>query len=339
MKPLPRVNQDFRALHDMVSAPIRTRLLMAGIELGIFDEMSTLRPAEDIAAAIGGHPGNTERFLNALATIGLVEKRDGKFQNLPETAAFLVSGKPSYLGPLFRLAKAMCLDSLDDLPGLVRNGPNPESRERAFDDEDLWAEATQASAGWVMGGAGQQMADIVSGLREFPDFRKMLDLGGGHGMFTLYFVAAHPVMAGVVFDRPAVGAVASGFIEEFDLADRVTVKSGDYLTDDIGEGYDFIWASATLNFARHDLDPLMTKIHNALNPGGVFASFQDGMTHEQTRPDTMLGHLGDVLRMGRNYFFNQGEIADAMLRCGFRSVRSRTVKSSMGEMDLDIARK
>ena len=339
MKPLPKPNKDFRALHDMVTAPIRTRLLMTGIELGIFDEMSTFRSAEEIAAAIGGHEGNTERFLNALATIGLVEKKDGRFQNLPETSAFLVSREPTYLGPLFRLAKAMCLDSLEDLPGLVRNGPNPESRDRAFDDEDLWAAATRASAGWVMGGAGQQMADIVAGLREFPNFRRMLDLGGGHGMFALYFVAAHPTMDGVVFDRPAVTAVAKGFIEEFDLTDRVAVKTGDYLADDIGSGYDLVWASATLNFARHDLDPLITKIYNALTPGGVFASFQDGMTHERTRPDTMLGHLGDALRMGQNYAFDQGEIADAMLRCGFRSVRSRTVETPMGAMDLDIARK
>jgi len=45
---------------------------------------------------------------------------------------------------------------------------------------------------------------------------------------------------------------------------------GDYLQDSIGEGYDLILASSTLSFAGHDMDSLMKKIYNALNPGGVF---------------------------------------------------------------------
>jgi SAM-dependent methyltransferase len=133
--------------------------------------------------------------------------------------------------------------------------------------------------------------------------------------------------------------VAKRFIQEYGMENRMSVQAGDYLSDDIGNGFDLVWACATLNFARHDLDPLIHKIYTALNPGGVFISFQDGMTHEQTRPDTMLGHLGDALRTGRDLYFNQGEICDAMLRCGFRSVRSRTIQTAMGEMDLDIGSK
>jgi cyclopropane fatty-acyl-phospholipid synthase-like methyltransferase len=183
------------------------------------------------------------------------------------------------------------------------------------------------------------MAAIVSGLAEFSGFRKMLDLGGGHGMFALYFVQAHSSMTGVVFDRPAVVSVAERFIREWDMQERVSVRPGDYLTGDIGEGYDFIWACSTLNFARHDLDPLIRKIFDGLNPGGIFISFQDGMTHEQTRPDTMLGHLGYAMGTDRDILFIQGEICRAMLRIGFRSVRFQTVETPWGEMDLDIARK
>lgn len=103
-------------------------------------------------------------------------------------------------------------------------------------------------------------------------------------------------MTGVVFDRPVVAAVANELIREYGLQKRVSAKEGDYLVDDIGTGYDLIWACATLNFARHDLDTLIGKVHDALNSGGVFIAFQDGMTHERTQPDTMLGHLGDALR-------------------------------------------
>jgi predicted O-methyltransferase YrrM len=233
----------------------------------------------------------------------------------------------------------MSLSPLEDLTDLVKCGPRTEACDKEFASEALWAEATRATAGWVTGGTGQKMAAIIAGLPGFSGFRKMLDLGGGHGMFALYFIAAHPIMTGVVFDRQAVVAVAERFIQEYGMENRMSVRAGDYLSDHIGSEYDLVWACATLNFARYDLDPLIHKIYTSLNPGGVFISFQDGMTHEQTRPDIMLGHLGDAMRTGRDLYFNQGEICDAMLRCGFRSVRSRTIDTPMGAMDMDIAHK
>jgi SAM-dependent methyltransferase len=339
MKFLPTVQSNYQSLHDIITAPIRTRLLMAGIQLSIFDEMTTSRTAEEIAAAIRTHTGNTERFLNALVTIGLVEKKDGRYHNRSETSEFLVKRWPTYIGGLLQMVERMCVAPLDDLVDLVRTGPPAASAESNPASPERWAEATRASAAWVIGGVGTQMATVVAGLPEFPGLRHMLDLGSGHGMFALYFVNAHPTMTGVVFDQPPVVAVAEEFIREYGFKERVSTMAGDYLVDDIGEGYDLIWACATLNFARHDLDGLLAKVHDALNPGGIFISFQDGMTHDRTQPDMMLGHLGDVMLTGRDFFFDQGEIGASMLRCGFRSIQSRTLKTPMGAMDLDIARK
>jgi SAM-dependent methyltransferase len=323
----------------MIMAPLRSRLLKTGIELGIFDLLEEFTPPKALADALGAHPGNTRRFLNALTTIGLLEKCEGKFRNGPDAGAFLVKTAPVYLGPFLQMVEEMCIAPLDHLTGMVIEGPNPEGADGDFRSESLWADVTRTSAAWVSGGAGVQMAEYVSALPEFAGFKRMLDLGGGHGMFALYFVDAHPTMTGVIFDRRAVVSVAEAFAADFGLQERISTQAGDYLKDDIGRGYDFIWACATLNFARHDLDTLFIKIAEALNPGGVFISFQDGLTHEQTQPDTMLGHLGHALQMGADLFFEQGEISDAMLRCGFRSVQSRTVEAPMGAMEMDIARK
>jgi hypothetical protein len=202
MKTPPFVEHDFKMLHDMATAPIRSRLLMAGIELGVFDAMDAFRSSEDIAAAIGAHAGNTERFLNALATIDLVEKKEGLYRNRTDTATYLMKNSPTYLGPLFETVRRMSVNPLEDLTDLVKCGPRTEACDKDFASEELWAEATRATAGWVTGGAGQKMADIIAGLPGFSGFRKMLDIGGGHGMFALYFVAAHPIMTGVVFGRP-----------------------------------------------------------------------------------------------------------------------------------------
>jgi len=111
--------------------PIRTRLLMAGIELNIYDEMTSFRSAADIASSINAHAGNTERFLNALVTIDIVEKRYGLYGNGPEAAEFFVSCTSAHLGGLLKMFRSMSIEPLDSLVDLVKGGPT-ELEDKGF---------------------------------------------------------------------------------------------------------------------------------------------------------------------------------------------------------------
>jgi hypothetical protein len=225
------------------------------------------------------------------------------------------------------------------MKNLVKFGPTTEEETTDIGSEAIWTDSAKAGASWVLGGAGRLVTNIVTSLPEFPGLRRMLDLGGGHGMFTIYMVAAHASMQGIVFDQPAVVDVARSFIKEYGMEHRVSVMGGDCVKDDIGEGYDLIWDSATLNFVKHDIDSMVRKIFKALNDGGLFITFQDGMIQDQTQLDTMLGHLGHSLTTGMDFCLDQGFITEAALRCGFQSVRCHTIKTPMGPMDMNIARK
>jgi cyclopropane fatty-acyl-phospholipid synthase-like methyltransferase len=152
-------------------------------------------------------------------------------------------------------------------------------------------------------------------------------------------VASHPSIRGVIFDRAAIVKVAETFIKEYEMEGRIAVLAGDYNRDPIGEGYDLIWTSNALNFARHNLDSLMKKIYDTLNPGGMLISFCEGLTHERTKPDIHVLSMQTMVLMGQDMCFDQGEIADSMLRVGFKSVHSRTLDTAWGPMDLDIGRK
>ena len=145
-------------------------------------------------------------------------------------------------------------------------------------------------------------------------------------------------MKGVIFDKSAIVKVAETFIKEYEMEDRMEVLGGDFNHDPIGEGYDLIWARAVLNLNK-DMDSIMKKIYDALNPGGVFISYQDGLTHERTKPDIMVLSWIPTAVMGLDIGLDQSFVADSMLRVGFKSVRSRTLDTDWGPMDLDIARK
>jgi hypothetical protein len=91
-----------------------------------------------------------------------------------------------------------------------------------------------------------------------------------------------------------------------------------------------------LNFHREDLSSILAKIYQAMNPGGIFACFQEGLTHQGTQPREMvLGGILAVLQGGVNSFY-QGEIVQAMLEAGFTLIRSRTLGTPCGPMDLDL---
>lgn len=338
MKKLPELNVSFEKFYRIFFEPVRAKIMMTGMELKIFNHLSEPVSAETVASAICSNPENTVYFLNSLTAGGFVLKKNALYWNTPQTQAFFVEGRPTYLGGFFKAQSRWMEKAMEDMAGLIKKGA-PIPSEESMGAEKVWAEMAALTANYQRAGIGQQIAKLVSNLPEFISFKKMLDLGSGAGLIGIAITAEHPNMLGIVYDRSEVLKVAKDFIKEYGMEERVKIMAGDYLSDSIGEGYDFIWSGATLNFAKHDIDHVLKKIYDALNPWGIFMNFNDGLTHERTKPETMVLAWLSTAVMGNDFGLDQGFIADSMLRVGFKSVRSRTIDTPIGPMDLDIARK
>ncbi|RZN41345.1 MAG: methyltransferase [Methanosarcinales archaeon] len=273
-----------------------------------------------------------------MAACNLVTKNDGTYQNTQVAQEFLVEGSQTFMGSMLTIT-AQTFFAIDNLPKLVRYGPPPPTPEADMADGEIWAQYAAAMANAERAGIARQAPEIISGLPEFPTLTKMLDLGGGPGLIGIAIVAAHPNMSGTIFDKPAMVRVAETTIKEYGMEDRMSVMGGDFIHDPIGEGYDLIWASSSLSLARDGMDSLIAKIHDSLSPEGVFVVLHEGLTHERTKPDSMVLSMMPFALKGQDMRFDQGAIADSMLRVGFRSVRSRTLATDWGPMDLDVGRK
>jgi SAM-dependent methyltransferase len=336
MKKLPEVELTYEPLTRMVFNAIPAQLLLTAIELKVFSRLNRPMSGDALASELGTHPLNTSFLLDALAANDLLTKHNGKYTNAPLADAFLIEGRPTYVGDVLLSDVEWMRPALEDMPALIKNGPSASTRPRPSmpptKEAEIYANGQRA-------GVAQRAAAMASRLPEFSRMEKMLDLGCGAGLIGLAIVAAHPTMTGVLFDRPAIVQVAQRFIDEYELQDRVTTIGGDYLTDPIGDDYDLIWTRYTLH--RDDLDSTIRKIHAALKPGGVYISFAEGLTHERTRPTALInGMLAVSLRSGYT-MYDEGEIAEAMLRAGFRSVHSRAAEGPQhyGPAVIDIARK
>jgi predicted O-methyltransferase YrrM len=311
--------------------------LLTGIELKVFNYLSEPTSAEKIARIIETNPRNTRFFLDGLAAMDLVRKKRGLFTNSPLAQAFLVDGSQTYLGQLFAFMSSTDAP-LENLTKLVKEG-SPIKPEAPPFSEEMIAQGIAMMANSERAGDAQVAVELVSRLQEFSSMRSMLDLGGGPGIIGMAIVAAHPNMKGIIFDLPQVAKVAETFIVEYQMEDRVEVLGGDFNKDSIGEGYDLVFSSNALQFAL-DIDKLMKKILDSLNPGGVFVSiFGFGLEKEGTKPENLVLGLLSISLMGQEAGLDKGYIADSMLRVGFKSVHSSTLNMGWGPMELDIGRK
>ena len=92
--------------------------------------------------------------------------------------------------------------------------------------------------------------------------------------------------------------------------------------------------------SRHGFDSEFgSERSGEINPGGVFVVLHEDLTHERTKPDSVVISRISLSMMDQDMAFNQGFIADSMLRVGFKSVRSRMLGTDWGPMNLDIGRK
>jgi len=338
MKKIPEVKNDFGELYEKLLTNQETNLFIAAIELGIFQELSDWKSPEDLAKTLCLNSRNTAILLNSLASLDLIEKKDGRFRNAPAAAEFLEVKNDIYLGDFFLSCYRWYSIPAGDICDLVRDGP-AERRMPEIESEETWAGQARLSANYQRAGMVQLAVRLVSSLPEYRSFGKMLDLGCGPGLFGTAITMGHPSMNAVLFDRPAVAGVAEEVVKEYGMGDRIEVVGGDYIDDPIGEGYDLVWASMTLNFSGDRLNEVIKKIHDSLNPGGVFISFSDGKTNEGTKPKEMvIGTLMPAL-YGDDMGLNEGVIAGAMIEAGFASVQSRAMMTPIGEVMVDIARK
>ncbi|MEA5085128.1 MAG: methyltransferase [Lachnospiraceae bacterium] len=276
------VDVSVKKLLDMIYAPMYTKTLFTAMELELFSELEEGKLFTEVAERLMLHPENTRLLLNVLTGMELLEKNEGRYCNTALANKYLLRKSEWFIGDHLRVYNSGAGFDEIDMVKLIKEGPSNEAEGKegleAYSIFGDWAEIMKTQQ---RGGRAKEISDMVSGLPEFKGFRKMLDLGGGPGLICLEIVKHHPELKAVIFDTAEVGRVAEESIKEYNLENRVEVMTGDYLKDSIGEGYDFILAIGTLNFAKHNLDLAVKKIYDALNPHGVFMCISEGLTNEE----------------------------------------------------------
>jgi cyclopropane fatty-acyl-phospholipid synthase-like methyltransferase len=99
--------------------------------------------------------------------------------------------------------------------------------------------------------------------------RRMLDIGGGSGAYSIAFAKAEQNLNVEIFDLPTVVPIAAKHVADENLSDRITTRVGDLRVDEFGTGYDLILLFAVCHMLGVDANKdLLKRCARALAPNG-----------------------------------------------------------------------
>ena len=305
-----------KSIMELATAFQRSRPLLTAFELGLFTTLTAdARTSEQTADALGAHPRATDRLMNALVALGLLEKRDGRFSNTPLAEAYLVKGRPEYMAGLGHTSHLW--NTWSQLTEVVRSG-EPATVAGVNDRGDDWLRPFIAA----MHFRAKQGASEVVRLLDLDGVSRLLDLGGGSGAYAMAFARAGRGIAAVVFDLPNVVPLAKMYIAQEGLAAEVTTATGDYLSTPLGGGYDMVFMSAVVHSnSADDNRLLMRKCAAALNPGGQIV-VQDFLVSEARDGPLLptLFALNMLVGTPEGDTYTESEVRSWMTQAGCRSV-------------------
>lgn len=257
---------------------LKVAAVVAGGQLGLFKALAGgPLPVPEIARATGASEVGITRLVEALAALGSLERSGDRYANGPSARAWLTpdspadySASPLLIGDLWSL--------FGELGQTVRRGAPERTLYRYMEDHPEVGLHFSRS----LRGNGQLLAGPVAKTVSLPPkARRLLDVGGSHGLYSIAFCRQNPGLEAVILDLPAALQETAGIIAAEGLAGRVKVQRADYLSGDLGQGYDVVLLFGIIDGNSLEQNGrLFRDVARALNPGGLVAV----MSHIRTEP-------------------------------------------------------
>jgi (2Fe-2S) ferredoxin/predicted O-methyltransferase YrrM len=304
-------------MEERIRAFQESRVILTALELDLFTATAEGASAAAAAARMGTDVRATEMLLNALTAMGLLVKQEGVFRGTPLARRYFTATSPDNARPAL-LHTAHLWSRWSHLTESIRTGTAVEHQEIAARSED-WTEAFIAAMHRNATARAPQVVRAVGA----EGIRKMLDVGGGSGAYSIAFAKANPALTADILDLAPVVPIAQGHIRKAGVADRVNARVGDLCTDRLGDNYDLVFVSAIC----HMLSPeencdLLRRSYAALAPGGRIAIQDFILEPDKTAPKWgALFALNMLVGTSAGSSYSEPEYAGWLRSAGFRDIR------------------
>lgn len=190
------------------------------------------------------------------------------------------------------------------------------------DTEDLFDEEFTKGMFSLSRGSAETIYSMV----DLNKRRKLLDLGGGPGTYSVILCRKNKKLRAVIFDLPKVINIANHFIKKFGMECRIIGEVGDYFKDDLGYGYDAVLVSHIIHlYNMKKVEFLLKKVYSSmLKNGRIIISDFYLFDKERTKPvHNTLFALKMLLFTEKGRGYSIPEVKKMLKDIGFRKIKHK----------------
>lgn len=293
--------------------------LIAGVRLGVFGAigMKSLTAAQ-LAKRCGASARGTFALADALAALGYLRFRGGRYSNSPAAKEYLLPGGEMYFGDMLLLLGEM-MGQWSRLDESVRKG-GPIARGRR---------TAQGAAAFTraMAANSRLNAPAIAKLFSLRGVGSLLDLGGGPGVHSLQFCRENAGLRATVFDFAETLRETRKVLSPHREFERITLHAGDVLTDPLPGRFDVVWISHLIHsMGEGDVRKVLRKAAGAVVEGGRII-IHEFLTNEKRPgpPFASLFRLNMLCATPEGRTYSREELEGWLAGLGFGSFRVRMV--------------
>ncbi|WKN31956.1 methyltransferase [Porifericola rhodea] len=309
-----------------------SKTLLSATKLGLFTLLSDNKAltAEEIRAELGlNEKGLYVRdFLDALFSMGFLQRNgvgvEATYQNTLNTAMFLDKNQPSYLGGFLEMANDREYKFWGDLEeGLITGKPQNEIKYTGKSSFEAIYEKPESLAQFTEAMSSIQKLSFMGFAEQFDfsSYKEVLDVGGSAGLLSALIANQHAHLHCTTFDLPKLEPFAKKTAEQYGVADRVTVKNGDFFRESFPEADVITMGNILHSFDMETKRMLIRKAYEALPEGGCLAVIE--MILDNERKENTFGllmSLNMLIESDSGFNYTQDQFKQWTSEAGFNRV-------------------
>lgn len=293
----------------------KAKIIGVAIELEIFTEIDNgVNTTKKLVNKLGTNIIFTEMLLNACVALDLLKNKNGILQNETITKKYLVKGSPYYYGDMFSLITNYTNSNWDSLKKTLRLKRNV----RKYYDHFCLYDFTKA-----MHNDAIESAQIFAQKIDFSSVKKMMDIGGGSGVYSIMASLAYPKIKAHVFDYTDACKVAKQYIKKYKCNSTVSVIEGDFINVKWPKDIDLLLLSRILSsFSENKRGKLLKKCYKVLPKGGKLIINEHLLESNKTAPVySVLMSINLMLAHNGGSCYSKKEIKELLTSYGFKKIK------------------
>jgi O-methyltransferase domain/Dimerisation domain len=290
------------ALRRLVNGYYASQALSVVATLGIADLLAEgPRTSDDLATATNTDPSALYRVLRALAAEGVFTEGDNRQFDLTPVGYHLRSdADPSLQAWTAFVGRPYQWKAWTRLVDSVRTGENAFRLAHGMGSWDYRAAHPEESAIFdrAMVSLTSQFSAAIVAAYDFSRFRRVVDVGGGHGALVADVLRANPETRGVLFDQPHVVAHAAELLSEMGVDDRCEVVGGSFFDQVPGGGDAYILKSVVHDWNDEESVRILTVCRSAMHADAVLLVMERLIAPPNLGADDKLSDLNMLVGPG-----------------------------------------